>query len=121
MKEKIPVLYGDMGDPEVLDVLNLSGARMIISTSASIEDNKLLLEELKSRKISVPVIVRAESLDDARDLYKAGADFVIIPELLAGDFLVDKLKDHIASSGNFFKDRPRIELERLSRKTLAWE
>lgn len=120
MREKIPVLYGDMGDPEILDVLNLSDARMIISTSASMEDNRLILEELRSRRINCPVIVRAETADDAKDLYRAGADFVIIPEILAGDFLVDKLKDQIAG-GNFFKDRPRIELERLSRKTLAWE
>lgn len=120
LKEKIPVLYGDMGDPEVLDNLNLQNARMVISTAASIEDNKLLLEEVKTRQINIPIIVRGESVDDAKDLYKAGADFVIIPEILAGDFLVDKLKDQIAG-GNFFKDRPRIELERLSRKTLAWE
>ena len=80
----------------------------------------LLLEELKTRKIDIPVIVRAESADDAKDFYKAGADFVIIPEILAGDLLVEKLKDQIAG-GNFFKDRPRIELERLSKKTLAWE
>src|SRR3989338_8168166 len=120
LKEKIPVLYGDMGDPEVLDGLNLQNARMIISTSSSLEDNMLLLEELKTRKIDIPVIVRAESADDAKDFYKAGADFVIIPEILAGDFLVEKLKDQIAG-GNFFKDRPRIELERLSKKTLAWE
>lgn len=121
LKEKIPVVYGDMGDPEVLDVLNLQNARMIISTSATMEDNRLLLEELKIRKINIPVIVRAEDVDDAQDLYKAGADFVIIPDILAGDFLVDKLKDNIANSTDFFKDRPRIELERLSRKTLAWE
>lgn len=118
--EKIPVIYGDMGDPEVLDGLNLKNARMVISTSASLEDNKLLLEELKSRRISVPVIVRAETTDHAEELYKAGADFVIIPEILAGDFLVEKLKEHLGD-GDFFKDRARIELERLSRKTLAWE
>ncbi len=118
--EKIPVLYGDMGDPEVLDGLNLQNARLVISTSASIEDNLLLLEELKSRHINIPVIVRGETADDARDLYKAGADFVIIPEILAGDFLVEKLKDHL-KEGDFFKGRSKIELERLSRKTLAWE
>lgn len=120
IEEKIPVLYGDMGDPEVLDGLNLQDSRMVISTSASIEDNLLLLEELKVRHINIPVIVRSDNADDARDLYKAGADFVIIPEILAGDFLVDKLKEHLGD-GDFFKDRPRIELERLSRKTLAWE
>lgn len=120
VQEKIPVLYGDMGDPEVLDGLNLQDARMVISTSASLEDNLLLLEELSSRRINIPVIIRADTADDARDLYKAGADFVIIPEILAGDFLVEKLKEHL-NDGDFFKDRSKIELERLSRKTLAWE
>lgn len=120
LKEKIPVLYGDMGDPEVLDGLNLQDARMVISTSASEEDNKLLLEELRSRHINIPVIVRAETADEAQDLYKAGADFVIIPEILAGDFLVEKLRNHLPN-GDFFKNRAEIELEKLSRKTLAWE
>ena len=120
MEEKIPVLYGDMGDPEVLDGLDFPNARLIISTSASLEDNLLLLEELKSRHINIPVIIRAETADDAKDLYKAGADFVIIPEILAGDFLVEKLKDHL-NNGEFFKDRGKVELERLSKKTLAWE
>lgn len=120
IREKIPVVYGDMGDPEVLDGLNLQDARMVISTSASAEDNLLLLEELKSRHINIPVIIRADTADDAQDLYKAGADFVIIPEILAGDFMVEKLKDHLGN-GDFFKDRGKIELERLSKKTLAWE
>ncbi len=119
ISEKIPVIYGDMGDPEVLDGLNLKNARMVISTSASLEDNKLLLEELTSRHINIPVIVRAESTDGAKELYRKGADFVIIPEILAGDFLVEKLKEHLGD-GDFFKDRARIELERLSRKTLAF-
>lgn len=119
LQEKIPVVYGDMGDPEVLDGLNLGDARMVISTAASEEDNKLLLEELESRHINIPVIVRAETADEAQGLYKAGADFVIIPEILAGDFLVDKLREHL-TDGEFFKDRASIELEKLSRKTLSW-
>jgi len=120
LEEKIPVIYGDMGDPEVLDGLNLQNARMVVSTSASLEDNKLLLEELRLRHINIPVIVRSETPDDAKDLYGAGADFVIIPEILAGDFLVEKLKAH-PGNGDFFKNRSKVELARLSHKTLAWE
>ncbi len=120
LKEKIPVLYGDMGDPEVLDGLNLPNAKMVISTCASLEDNLLLLEELRIRHVNIPVIIRAESANDARDLYESGADFVILPEVLAGDFLVEKLKDHL-HDGDYFKDRSKIELGRLSKKTLAWE
>lgn len=118
-REGIKALYGDMGDPEVLDELHLSDAKLIISTSNFVDDNLLLLEDLKTRKINIPVIVRAESADDAKVLYKKGADFVIIPEILAGDLLTEKLKDHI--NDDYFKDRGKIEMEKLERKTLAWE
>lgn len=118
-KEGITAFFGDMGDPEILDNLHLEKARLIISTANFLDDNLLLLEELNSRKINVPVIVRAESLDDAKVLYKAGADYVIIPEVLAGDLLTEKLKDHL--NGDYFKDRGKLEMEKLERKTLAWE
>lgn len=117
--ENIPVIYGDMGDPEVLDILRLDRARMIISTSADNHDNKLLLANLKLRHIEVPAVVRAETVLEAVELYKEGADFVIIPEVFAGDVLTDMIRDHLGDKG-YFKDRARIELEKLSRKTLAW-
>lgn len=119
LAQKIPVIYGDMGDPEVLDLLNLEEAKIVISTSADLEDNKILLENLKIKHINVPVVVRAEIIKDAQSLYKRGADFVIIPEIMAGDSLLETLRDHL-NGRSFFKDRPRIELEKLSRKTLAW-
>lgn len=120
LAEEIPVIYGDMSDPEVLDILALDDAKLIISTSPDVSDNKTLLEDLKVRHINVPTIVRAETVKDARGLYKLGADFVIIPDVLAGDVLLDMLKDHL-NDKSFFKDRPRIELDKLSRKLLAWE
>lgn len=118
--EDVPVIYGDMGDPEILDILKLEKASMIISTAADTADNKTLLEDLKVRHSHVPVIVRAETIKDAQSLYKMGADFVIIPDILAGDMLVNLIRDHL-NDKSYFKDRPRIELGKLSHKTLAWE
>ncbi len=117
--EQVQVIYGDMGDPEILDILNLDKAKMIISTAQDVSDNKTLLEDLKLRHSAAKVIVRAETIKDAQGLYKAGADFVIIPEVMAGDLLAETLKAHL-NDGDYFKDRPRIEMEKLSRKTLAW-
>lgn len=120
LSQGIPVIYGDMSDPDILDILNLSDAKMVISTAPDLEGNKTLLEDLKVRHLNVTAIVRAQTIKEARGLYKAGADYVIIPDLLAGDFLLDMLKDHL-NDGSFFKERPRIELEKLSHKILAWE
>ncbi len=120
LAQDIPVIYGDMLDPDILDILNLEEAKIIISTSPDIEGSKTLLEDLKVRHINVPVIVRSETAKEAQRLYKAGADFVIIPDILAGDLLLEMLKEHM-SDKSYFKDRPKIELEKLSRKILAWE
>ncbi|MCL4366178.1 NAD-binding protein [Patescibacteria group bacterium] len=119
LAQQIPVIFGDMSDPEVLDVLNLEEAKIIISTSPDLNGNKTLLEDLKLRGINVPVIVRAETVKEAQSLYKGGADLCILPEVMAGDLLLDILREHL-SEKSYFKDRPRIELEKLSRKTLAW-
>ncbi|MBI2337592.1 cation:proton antiporter [Candidatus Daviesbacteria bacterium] len=119
LEEGVQVIYGDMEDPEVLDVLNLSKAKMVISTASDTNDSKALLEGLKVKHINIPVVVRADTIKDAQTLYKAGADFVIIPEVMAGDLLLDTIKEHL-NNKSYFKDRARIELEKLSRKTLAW-
>ncbi len=119
LAEEIPVIYGDVSDPEVLDLLNLEEAKLIISTSPELEGNRTLLENLTLRKINIPIIVRAATIKDAQSLYKARADFVILPEVMAGDLLLDILREHL-NEKSYFKDRPRIELEKLSRKTLAW-
>lgn len=119
-EEGVNVIYGDISDPEVIQTLRLESARMIISTSSDVEDNKILLEELKQRRIEVPVIARASTLEDAKVLYKRGASYVIIPTLLAGEYVVEKLRNHLTDIG-YFKDRPKIEMEKLHKKTLAWE
>lgn len=120
VKEGINVIYGDVGDPEVLDEINLTGARMVISTVQDLGDGLLLIEELRGRKINVPVIVRAATTTEAEILYKAGADLVLIPAVITGDELVGIIKDHLGDKA-YFKDRARIEMDKLERKSLAWE
>lgn len=120
IEAKIPVVFGDMGDPEVLESLNLNESKMLISTVPNLTDNKLLIEEVKDRKLNIPVIVRSDSYHEAKALYKFGASFVFVPDVVSGEFLVEMLKNHL-NDKDYFKDRPKIEMEKLERKTLAWE
>lgn len=120
LKMEIPVIFGDMSDPEVLDILNLSKARLVVSTVPDLNDNKLLIEDLNNLNVDAPVIVRAENIKEAKSLYKFGADFVYIPDIVSGEYLVEIFQDHL-NDREYFKSRAKIELEKLSRKTLAWE
>lgn len=120
IKAKIPVIFGDMSDPEVLDILSLEKSRFIISTVPDLEDNKLLIEEVRGRNTSVPVIVRSDSVKDAQKLYQLGASFVYIPDTISGEFLVEILEKHLKDE-DYFKSRPKIELGKLSQETLSWQ
>ncbi|MCA9478671.1 MAG: cation:proton antiporter, partial [Nanoarchaeota archaeon] len=84
MREKIPCMYGDIGDDEVLDKLFLEQVRIIISTIPTLRDNLLLVRKVRHLNKDAKVIMTAYMVDDALELYNAGADYVILPHLLGG-------------------------------------
>lgn len=118
--ERIHALYGDLGDPDILEFLNLEQSKLIISTASNVDDNLMLLSELRRRKAGAVVFTRATTIVEAEDLYKAGADYVILPEIVSGDFISQVLKNHWPSM-HFFRNRGDVELNKLSRNHLAFE
>ncbi|MDO8498278.1 MAG: cation:proton antiporter [bacterium] len=120
ISQKVHVLFGDLGDPEILEFINLERAKLVISTAQDVDDNLLLLSEIKRRRAKTVVICRAATSSDAESLYEVGADYVILPEVVSGDFVVQALKNHWPNM-SFFKDRSEIELNKLSKNHLAFE
>jgi Kef-type K+ transport system membrane component KefB len=89
----VPSIYGDICDPEVMDRLDISQAKIIISTANSYEDNLLLLQKVKAANSYVPTIVTAHKIEQALELYRKGADYVILPHFLGGDMVASMLPD----------------------------
>lgn len=81
----IPALYGDVGDAEVIERMDLKNKKMLISTVPDKQDNLLLLKKLKEKKPSAIAIVTGGSIEEALELYKAGADYVLMPHFLGGE------------------------------------
>lgn len=92
--EGMNVVYGDIGDPEVLDGLQIDTAKLIISTASDFKDNELLLEECIRRKTKATIVVRAEEIDHSEQLKALGANYVIMPEKVSGAYIVHQLKTH---------------------------
>ena len=93
-KKNIKAIYGDVGDPEVIESIQLEKAKLIINTATDMTDNEMLLEECKRRKVKAVIVSRALDHDHAKALKDLGADYVILPEKVSGDFLVGQLKNH---------------------------
>jgi len=83
-KKRESVIFADATDPDVLELANIAEAKLVISTIKSLNDSLSLISELKNRKVGVPVIADAESLAQAKELYHAGAAYVIFPHFVSG-------------------------------------
>jgi len=84
-KEKIPCIYGDLGDAEFIKKLNIPDAELVISTVPTLYENELLIKEAKKGRAIA--IVTSNQVDAALKLYDAGANYVILPHFLGGDYV----------------------------------
>jgi Kef-type K+ transport system membrane component KefB len=84
IKKKIPCIYGDLMNDEVLEKVNLKSAEMIISTTPDLDDNLFLIRKTKKANKDAIIFVVANRISEAKLLYSAGADYVIMPQVAGG-------------------------------------
>lgn len=82
--QKVHRLFGDISDLDIQERAQIDSAKLVISTIPDVEDNILLLKELRHENRKVKVVVMALDSHDAKLLYKANADYVILPHLEGG-------------------------------------
>jgi len=95
INKKTPCIYGDFVNGEILEKVDIKNSEIIISTIPDIEDNLLLIKKAKKINPKVMIFVVAIKIDDAFSLYQAGADYVILPQVIGGQKgfeLIKKIK-----------------------------
>lgn len=117
-EDGVPCVYGDMADLELAQRLHLDKASLIISTNSDLWDNLTLLQNLRLRAVTTPVYVTADTWHDARDLYHAGATYVIFPHYLAGVQFSHELREMLLDRNRLLVDRVK-HFEELERR-YAW-
>lgn len=82
--KKVHRLFGDIADLDIQERAQIDNAKMVISTIPDIDDNLLLLKELKHENRRAKIVMMALDSKDAKILYKEGADYVVLPHLAGG-------------------------------------
>jgi voltage-gated potassium channel Kch len=92
----IPCVYGDISHRDTLEHAGVEEAKVLIS---SISDdflrgtsNLTLLKQLRGMNPHATIIVRAEKVADARAMYDAGADYVLLPRHLVAEHVREILR-----------------------------
>ena len=95
-KRKVEHEFGDAGDVDFLESLELSHTELVISTIPDPETNLLIHRAVKAKSPNAVVMVLAHRIRDALSHYDEGVDYVILPHFLGGKYaaeLVVKFKD----------------------------
>lgn len=82
--KKVHRLFGDISDLDIQERAKIDNARLVISTIPDVEDNLMLLKELKHENRKAKIVMMALDSRDAKTLYKGGADYVVLPHLAGG-------------------------------------
>lgn len=91
-KLRIPALYGDAYDTDLLDDLPLSKIELAVSTIPDPETSILLIESIRAVNSKAIIIVRAHSIEEAMDFYKKGATYVLTPHFLGGEYVANMIR-----------------------------
>lgn len=83
----VHILFGDIADLDIQQKANINEAKIVISTVPDLEDNLILLRELKHENRSAKIIMMAHDLRDAKILYEDGADYVMMPHFIGGSHI----------------------------------
>jgi voltage-gated potassium channel Kch len=90
-------LYGDLANPDGLEHIGLSRARLVITTISDTFlkgiSTRRLVGNLRRLAPSATIVMTGEEKADAEDLLRAGADRVLIPGEIAGGWIVELLNE----------------------------
>jgi Kef-type K+ transport system membrane component KefB len=112
----IKVIYGDISNPDTLHHAGIGGAKIVVSTIPDEilvgTNNFRLIKQMKRIAPEARIIVTAENPNRALALYKAGADYVYLPNQLIAQHLLEVLERLLRGEEAVIKED---EMARLAR------
>ncbi|MFH1445044.1 MAG: cation:proton antiporter [Nanoarchaeota archaeon] len=90
-ESKINCLYGDADSEELLKVIGLFDAKLLISTIPDSNLASFVIRKARRFNPKINILARAHTTEDSEKLYKAGADYVVMPDLVSGEKIINLL------------------------------
>jgi Kef-type K+ transport system membrane component KefB/Trk K+ transport system NAD-binding subunit len=117
-KLRIPCLYGDVYDADLLNELPLEKVKIVVSTIPDFETNHLLIEHVRLANKGTIIITTAHSIEEALDMYKKGASYVLTPHFLGGEYVARMIGDSKTDKEKYKEEKDkhvRMLLERIKK------
>lgn len=106
-RKRIPYLYGDVTDLELLEELNLGTTKLVVSTVSDNATNLFLVQYLEKVNPSAVFVCAAETAEEASELYEQGASYVMMPHYIGSEKISTFIKNKGLSKTEFKKFREK--------------
>jgi hypothetical protein len=106
-KQQVPYIYGDATDLELLEEVDLSRVKFVVSVITDHTTNIFILHHLSQNNPECVVIVHADSVQQAIELYGLGASFVVLPHYIGNEKVSGFIKRNGFNKAEFgkYKDK----------------
>ncbi len=115
--EGIPCIYGDVSNIDFLEELKLNRAKLIVSTIPDRDTNLMLLDIIRNQNKFAIIIVAARQISDAFEFYDAGADFVVLPHFLGGEYTA-RIIEKAGESKHLYRKERQKHMKELNERLI---
>lgn len=106
-QSRVNVRFGSADDSVFLDSLDMTRLKLVISTIPQFQVNAFLIDYLRARGVKASVVCVSHRVEQARDLYTLGADYVVMPPYLGRRFVVDLFKKNLFAHNKYVGEKKR--------------
>tara|TARA_Y100000310_G_scaffold195452_1_gene195450 strand:- start:212 stop:1924 length:1713 start_codon:yes stop_codon:yes gene_type:complete len=101
----VPSVYGDSYDTDLLDELALDKIKIAVSTIPDFETNVILIQTIREVNPKAIVVVRAHEIRHALELYALGANYVLTPHFLGGEYVAKMIGDFQTDEKDYEREK----------------
>jgi Kef-type K+ transport system membrane component KefB len=105
--QKVDFLYGDAMDIELLEEAGLDKSKLVVSTITDHATNLFLLQLLEKFNQHAIIILHAETVEQAFELYDQGATYVILPHHIGSEKISAFIRRNGLSKSGFREYREK--------------
>lgn len=107
-KNKIPCIYGDIGDIDFLHEINIKNSKMIMSTIKKFDENMVLLKTIKQINPNIIIILVSNHIHEAIKLYEQWADYIVLPHYIWVDHTSLMLEEYGFDIQKFIENKKTL-------------
>lgn len=94
VQQKIDCRYGDVEDADIFEDIDFKKVKLVVSSVKDFDINVSIIKRIINLNKDCIIMVVSENVEDAVELYEAGASYVIMPHFIGGHHTSTIIESH---------------------------